>query len=400
MSKYHVLLDECYYILFKFAFIVYKAMKKYLLHFLLLIITILFSSCANKSAMLTKSGLNPANFETEMQGKKTHLYTLTNKTGMEVCITNLGGRIVSLMAPNQDRSKLYDVVQGFDKVEDYLKRNNCHGAIVGRFANRIKDGRLPINGDTLYLPPNENGNTSHGGISPWHNRVFTPIFIAKNKLVLSLFSPEGEGGFPGAVTLKVIYTLTEENELDISYIATTTKPTVINVTNHSFFNLTGKLGESCGEDSLQIFADRYLGVDDENVADGSLISLDDSPLDFRYLHSLNDCYESQDSFIVAKKGIDLCYDLNKKAEFALAAIFSDANTGIKMRISTDQPGLWIFTSNSDKVQDYGKGNIPYHQHSGVAFETQHFPDAPNHPEWDSTLLNPGDTLRTHTTYAF
>ena len=244
------------------------------------IAALMLSACNNKPAQeLTLSGLNPVNFQTEVNNAQTALYTLKNKAGMEVCITNFGGRIVSIMVPDKN-GKMQDVVLGFDSIADYINVPSDFGASIGRYANRINQGRFVLDGDTIQLPQNNFGHCLHGGPKGWQYQVYEANLIDPTTLELTLISPDGDANFPGNVTAKVTYQLTDDNAIDIKYSATTDKKTIINMTNHSYFNLDGDAARNEAH-LLTIDADYYTPVDSTFMTTGEIAPVEGTPMDFR-----------------------------------------------------------------------------------------------------------------------
>lgn len=234
---------------------------------------------SNEGIELTKSGLNPQNFVTEHNGKSTALYTLKNADGMEVCVTNFGGRIVSIMAPDKD-GVFKDVVLGFDSIADYIKYPSDFGAAIGRYANRINKGQFVLDGDTVKMPTNNFGHTLHGGPSGWQYQVYDVDQVSDSSITLVMHSPDLDNGFPGNVTAQVKYTLTADNAIDIAYSATTDKPTVINMTNHSYFNLNGNPDMPITNDTLMVNASAFTPVDSTYMTTGEIVQVKETPFDF------------------------------------------------------------------------------------------------------------------------
>jgi len=246
-------------------------------------IALAMSACGNKQSdsQLTASGLNPDDFVTDVNGKTTGLYTLTNDNGMEVCVTNFGGRLVSIMVPDRD-GKFHDVVLGFDSIADYLPQNNASdfGAAIGRYANRINQGRIVLDGDTVQLPRNNFGHCLHGGPTGWQYQVYDVTSVNDSSIVLTMHSPDGDNNFPGNVEATVTYTLTADNAIDIDYKATTDKKTVINMTNHSYFNLNGDPDSSIVDNILYVCADTFTPVDRTYMTTGEIVPVEGTPMDF------------------------------------------------------------------------------------------------------------------------
>lgn len=352
---------------------------------------------------LTASGLDPAAFRAEYKGAATALYTLSNYRGTEVCITNFGARVVSLMVPARDGA-FRDVVLGFDNVQDYFPENNSSdfGAVIGRYANRIAQGRIVVEGVEYQLPRNNFGHCLHGGPDGWQYRVFDVVEADRRHVKMSLVSPDGDSGFPGEVRASVVYTLTDDNKLDILYEATSDAPTVINMTNHSYFNLAGDpLNHSICQDSLSIEAAAYTPVDDTFMTTGEIASVEGTPMDFRSFHKIGDRID--EDFVQLRNGHG--YDHNwvlktRRNEYVNAAEVYCPESGISLRVYTNEPGIQVYCGNFLDGSVTGKGGVAYPRRSAICLETQHYPDTPNKPSWPSAVLKPGQTYRSHCVYAF
>lgn len=357
---------------------------------------------------LTKSGLNPSHFEANIRGKQTHLYTLTNKNGVEMCMTNLGGRIVSLMVPDRN-GKFHDVCLGYDNVAQYADNEHFgsdFGATIGRYANRINQGRITIDGKTIQLPQNNYGHCLHGGFTGWQYQVFDCKQTAPNTLEFTLLSPDGDNNFPGNLKTVVTYTLTDDNAIDIQYTATTDKKTVINMTNHAYWNLNGEPTRDAEDHLLYINADNFTPVDTTYMTDGTIVSVKGTPMDFRKMHALSQDINSQTyAPIKAARGFDFNWCLNtykngKGNDKKLAAALYSPKTGILMDIYTDEPGIQCYTGNFLDGSNTCKHGDRYPKHASICLETQHYPDSPNKPQWPSAYLSPGETYRSHCVYKF
>ena len=357
---------------------------------------------------LTKSGLNPSNFEANIRGKQTHLYTLTNKNGVEMCMTNLGGRIVSLMVPDRN-GKFHDVCLGYDNVAQYADNEHFgsdFGATIGRYANRINQGRITVDGKTIQLPQNNYGHCLHGGFTGWQYQVFDCKQTAPNTLEFTLLSPDGDNNFPGNLKTVVTYTLTDDNAIDIQYTATTDKKTVINMTNHAYWNLNGEPTRDAEDHHLYINADNFTPVDTTYMTDGTIVSVKGTPMDFRKMHALSQDINSQTyAPIKAARGFDFNWCLNtykngKGNDKKLAAALYSPKTGILMDIYTDEPGIQCYTGNFLDGSNTCKHGDRYPKHASICLETQHYPDSPNKPQWPSAYLSPGETYRSHCIYKF
>ena len=350
---------------------------------------------------LTDSGLNPKKFEAELEGGKTALYTLRNGRGVEVCITNFGARIVSLRVPDRD-GNFRDVVLGFDNIQDYINVPSDFGATIGRYANRIGGGRFELDGVEYDLPKNNYGHCLHGGPNGWQYGVFEASDIKDNSIKLTLVSPDGDAGFPGKVVASVKYTLTGDNRIIMEYTATTDAPTVINMTNHSYFNLAGDpANHSIEDDCLWIRSDYFTPVDDTFMTSGEIRRVDGTPMDFRHVTRIGDQINEDYDQLINGKGIDHNWVLDNSGLLTIrsAQVYSPAS-GIVLDVYTDQPGIQVYCGNFLDGTVKGKGGIAYPFRSAICMETQHYPDSPNKPDWPSVVLRPGERYRTVTIFAF
>ena len=353
----------------------------------------------------TQSGLLRSHFQTEHAGMPTDLYTLTNQQGMEVCFTNFGGRIVSIMVPDKD-GQLLDICLGHDSIADYIRYGyqGCNfGALIGRYGNRIKEGRFTLDGVEYQLPRNNDGNCLHGGGEvAFHNRVWQAQPINNNSIAFCTVSEDGEDGFPGTLRVKVTYTLTDENTIRIDYEATTDKPTIINLTNHCYFCLSGDPSRDVMDEILYLNAEAYTPVDGNVAVTGEVARVENTPFDFRTPtrigERINDTTHQQ---IINGRGYDHNWILATDGDLnAVAGVLYDPTTGIEMSIHTDQPGVQFYAGNFLDGSFMGKSGVAYPRRSGLCFETQHFPDSPNQPSFPSTTLRPGETYATTTIYKF
>lgn len=366
---------------------------------------IMLAACGgNQNANnLTKSGIDPTKFIAEYDGKPTALYTLQNENGMEACITNFGGRIVSLMVPDRD-GNFHDVVLGFDSIAAYFHENNQtdFSAAIGRYANRINKGRFVINGDTVKLPTNNFGHCLHGGPTGWQYKVYDAKQPDDTTVVLTLQSPDGDNGFPGNVTAQVTYKLTADNRLDISYEAVTDKSTVINMTNHAYFNLNGDPSQPITDNTLLVNASTYTPVDSTFMTTGEILPVADTPMDFTTPRVIGERIdETQFEQIKNGKGYDHNWVLDTKGDDSLiAARLQSPSTGIVLEVLTDEPGIQVYSGNFLDGTITGKNGKVYNQRAAICLETQHYPDSPNKPEWPSVELRPGNIYKSHTVFAF
>ena len=363
----------------------------------------ILTACApQQKENLTLSGLNPAKFETLVDGNKAvKLYTLKNAAGMEVCITNFGGRLVSIMVPDKD-GKMTDVLLGFDNVSDYQNVSNDFGASIGRYANRINQGKITIDGVEYQLPQNNYGHCLHGGPDGWQYKVYEAKQLNDNHLELVLNSPDGDSNFPGNVVAKVIYTLTEDNAVDIKYEATTDKKTVINMTNHAYFNLNGDPSVNSMNQILYIASDSITPVDSTFMTTGEMMAVAGTPFDFNTPKAIEqDVTNFDNEQIKFGKGFDHNWVLNTKGDInKLAARLTSPITGITLEVYTNEPGVQVYTGNFLDGTVTGKKGIVYPQRASVCLETQHYPDTPNKAHWPSAVLEPGQTYRSQCIYKF
>lgn len=366
---------------------------------------LVMSACGRKGEpQLTLSGLDPENFNAEVDGKPTALYTLKNASGMEVCITNYGGRIVSVMVPDRD-GVMRDVVLGFDSVQAYFPQNNAtdFGAAIGRYANRIGHGIIVVDGDTVQLPVNNFGHTLHGGPMGWQYKVYEVKESNDSTLVLAMDSPDGDNGFPGNVKAEVTYRLTPDNSIDISYTATTDKKTPVNLTNHSYFNLNGDPSRDILDNCIYINADSITPVDSTFMTTGVIAPVEGTAMDFRSRHAIGDGYGDSiaDQQVIYGKGYDHNWVLNTAGDInAVATEMYSPETGITLTVYTDEPGIQFYAGNFLDGTVTGKNAVTYVRNSGVALETQHYPDTPNKPQWPSAWLEPGQVYSSHCIYKF
>ena len=364
---------------------------------------ILAVGCAKKESGLTKSGLDPQDFVNEYNGQPTALYTLTNANGMEVCITNFGGRIVSIMVPDKDGA-FRDVVLGFDKVSDYFPENNASdfGAAIGRYANRIAGGSFEIDGTVYNLPKNDSENTLHGGPTGWQYQVYEVVEADASHIKILRDSPDGDNGFPGHVKAYVTYTLTDQNAIDIYYEATTDKPTVINMTNHSYFNLDGDPANNVLDDILYIKSSTTTPAGPGLIPTGEIVSLLGTPMDFNTPKRIGDDIEKRDfEQIDLGNGYDHNWILDTNGDITVPAVtLTSPKTGISLDVYTDEPGIQVYSGNFLDGSVTGKHGIVYNQRAGICLESQHYPDTPHNPDWPSVVLRPGEKYTSHCIFAF
>jgi aldose 1-epimerase len=382
------------------------------------------SSCSSpKEPVLTKSGLDPQKFVATINGKQTGLYTLTNANGMEVCFTNVGGRIVSIMVPDRN-GELKDVVLGFDNVLQYANMDangnvgmgdtpSDFGASIGRYANRIAQGKFTLDGTEYDLPKNNFGHCLHGGPTGWQYQVYDATYSEDStSITMSIVSPDGDNGFPGTVKASCTYTLTDENELVLTYSATTDKPTIINMTNHSYFNLSGDPNNKITEDSLIICSSQITPVDSTYMTTGEIRTIDaSSPFYFLpeksnpHMYLVGAQIDANDEQIKNGNGYDHNWVLlptpegTEKLDLP-ACILMSPKSGIVLVVKTTEPGVQCYSGNFLDGTAIGKKGIAYQQRTGICLETQKYPDTPNKPEWPSCVLRPGEEYSSVTIFKF
>lgn len=341
-------------------------------------------------------------FADTVNGLRTELIVLKNKNGMVVGITNFGARIVSILVPDRN-GKTTSVVVGFDSLENYVHaKAPYYGAIVGRYANRIANGELTINDQIYSLSKNNNGNTNHGGFIGFHNRVWAVVSKTKRFVMLSYLSKDLEEGFPGNVNVTVTYLLSKKNELSILYHGTTDKETVINLTNHAFFNLNGEGLSSITNHILKVEADAFTPINDKVLPTGKIKNVTNTVFDFRQAKAIATDINSSDEQLVLAGGYDHNFVLRKQPgkTTPLAATITSPVSGITLKVFTDQPGLQFFSGNFFKGLDTGRTGKPIVYRSAFCLEPQHFPDAPHHANFPSTILTPGQSFNSISRYRF
>lgn len=365
-----------------------------------LILALFFSACSTRDGDSTT--MKKA-YGTLPDGSTAFLYTLKNKNGMEAAITNYGGIVVSLTAPDS-HGIMKDIVLGYDSLASYVENNPYFGALIGRYGNRIGKGRFRLNGVEHKLATNNGENHLHGGLKGFDKvlwEVREPEGQPGKSLVLRYQSKDGEEGYPGNLSVRVVYALSDSNELKIDYEATTDKPTVINLTHHSYFNLAGAgHGDILGHE-LQIMADTFTPVDGGLIPTGKLQPVKGTPMDFTLPMSIGSRIDAKDEQLQRGGGYDHNWVLSKPdGSFGLAARVSDPNSGRVMEVWTTEPGLQFYSGNFLDGSNIGKGGVSYKHRYGFCLETQHFPDSPNKPSFPSTVLEPGKTYSSSTLYRF
>lgn len=367
--------------------------------FVLILVTVAMLPCSMYAA---SPGIKARIFGKMPDGRIVHLYTLTNRRDMKVKITTYGARIVSIIVPDR-KGKMGDVVEGFDNLAGYLGNDPYFGATIGRFANRIAYGRFTLNGVKYQLPINDPPNSLHGGAKGFDKRVWKGHEVSQNPPSLSLtyVSPNGQEGYPGTLHVKVTYTLTKHNALKMQYIATTNKDTVINLTNHSYFNLAGAGNGNVLKQEMMVNANYFTPFNANRIPTGKIRSVANTPFDFRKLTPIGKRINENNRQLKIFDGYSVNFILNRKHPgLVLAAKAVDPGSGRELRVYTTQPALQFYTGNMLTGSIHGKGGKVYGFRSAFVLETQHYPDSPNHPNFPSTELKPGQVYRETTVYKF
>lgn len=366
----------------------------------------LLTACAEKA----KPVLNKTDFQSEFTGKKTDLYMLKNKNGVEVWVTNFGARIVAVMVPDRD-GKMQDAVIGFSNIKDYTTLASDFGSSVGRYANRINQGQITIDSVTYQLPQNNFGHCLHGGctLTPepmgWQNLVYDAQLLSDTSIRLTMDSPDGEAGFPGHVIATATYTLTDDNSIDIVWEATTDKKTVINMTNHSYFNLNGDHSIPITNHLLTINADNFTPCDSTYMTTGEILPVAGTPMDFTAPKAIGQDIDNFD-YVQLKNGngYDHNWVLNTAGDDTkCAAKLYSPITGIFVEVYTNEPGIQFYSGNFLDGTGIDKQGNKMEQRTGCCLETQKFPDTPNKsnlPGWPNATLEPGQKYYSHCIYKF
>jgi len=366
----------------------------------LLILVAFFAACSGTTENEIDMPYSKADFEGIIDGKTTRMFKMENKNGMVVTLTNYGAKIISVYVPDKNGT-FNDVLLGFNSIEDYQRYGASHGAVVGPFANRIANAQFTIGEETYQLPVNNGDACLHSGPDSWYRKVWN---YEKNGNVatFSLESPDGEFGFPGNKTVKVTYTLTDDNELKLDYEVSTDKACHINVTNHSYFNLKGEGNGKILDHVLVINADKSTPVVDESmIPTGEIADIKGTPLDFTSPHTIGERIDADYPQLNYGAGYDFNYVINKQPdELAFAASAFEPESGRYMEVFTTEPGVQLYTGNHLQGTEIGNSGVAYTKRTGFCLETQHFPDSPNQPDFPSTLLQPGEVFKSTTIYKF
>ena len=373
----------------------------------------MFAACSGGGQVdTTVSGLDPAKFDSTINGKKTALFTLKNENGMEVCITNYGARVVSLVVPDKNNQPT-DVVLGFDNLAQYADTLNSpsdYGSSVGRYANRINQGKITVDGVEYQLTQNDGKHCLHGGgATGWMHKVYDAEQIGDSILKLSLTSPDGDNGFPGEVKVTTTYKVTADNMLDIIFEGETDKETIINMTNHNYYNLNGDLSKVGTDMILYVNADNFTPSDSTYMTTGEIVSVEGTPMDFRTPHAIADSINSDYQPVKNATGYDHNWCLNtykdgKGDDTEVCASLYSPTTGIFMEMYTNEPGVQVYTANFQGVgrdaEILRKHGVKYPKHVSVCLESQKYPDSPNKPEWVQPTLKQGEKYYSRAAYKF
>jgi aldose 1-epimerase len=347
--------------------------------------------------------ITQTSYGTTEDGKPVDLFTLVNDNGVEMKVINYGGIITELKVPDKN-GKFEDVVLGFDNLEGYVKSSPYFGALVGRYGNRIAKGKFTLDGEEYSLVQNNMGNHLHGGTKGFDKVVWKaePSETTEGpQLKLSYLSPDMEEGYPGNLQVEVIYTLTNDDAIRIDYKATTDKKTVINLTNHSYFNLTGNPDTTILTHELMLNADQFVPVDETLIPTGELAPVEGTPMDFTEPTAIGARIGEDYEQLKLGLGYDHCWVVNGEAgTLRQAATVYEPNSGRFMEVLTTEPAVQFYSGNFLDGSFAGKGGVVYQQRSGLCLETEHYPDSPNQPDFPSAELNPGDTYQTTTVYKF
>lgn len=391
-------------------------MKNHILSGLMLFgLAILMTSCGSDSTTDSTTEEEPAATELKppsisfqragnVEGRDTRLYTLKNGHGLEVEIANFGGIITSIKAPDKN-GKFEEITLGFDTLHHYVTQNPYFGALIGRYGNRIAKGQFTLDGQTYNLAKNNMGNHLHGGDKGFDKVVWRSKIIEENDqpaLLLEYTSADGEEGYPGRLDVKVKYSLNQSNELLMDYTATTDKPTVVNLTNHAYFNLAGNAKTDILGHVLTLNANRYVPVDETLIPTGELLPVDGTPFDFTKPVPIGARIDADDEQIKLGGGYDHCWVLNRRRgdDLTLAARVREPNSGRILEVHTTEPGVQFYSGNFLDGTLTGIGGAVYKKRYGFCLETEHFPDSPNQPDFPSVVLRPGETYHTQTIYKF
>lgn len=372
-------------------------MNKHLIYIIGLLLTLATHVSAQH---ITLSGLNPERFVSTIDGKHTALYTLNNGHGVEACITNYGARLVSLMQPNWN-GRMEDVVLGFDNIYDYHSQKQNYGATVGRYIGRIQHHAFRIDGQQYELQDTGKGVISHGGNPGFADRVWDVVTQTSQQLTLRYVSPDGENGFPGELTTTLTYTLRDDGALELDYQATTTHATHVNLSNHTFFNISGNPERSVEAQHLWLDSKQIAAYDKDKNVTGKFLKVGGTPFDFRKPRQIGERINQPDEQLAITDGFDHAFSLRHAGHLNKpAAILFDAQSGRALTVYTTEPALQVYTANGLKGTHVGKQSVRYQRRCAVCLETLHYADSPNRPNFPSTLLRPGQIYHSKTVFVF
>lgn len=376
--------------------------------YLILLLTVTLFQCqgnqdnSKNMESMPEATVSSAPYGKTADGREVEEYTLTNVAGMEIKVITYGGIITSWTAP--DKEGTYEnIVLAYDNLEQYIVSNPYFGAIIGRYGNRIGKGQFSLNGETVQLETNDGPNHLHGGLKGFDKVVWEAAGeVASGEAVLSLgyISPDGEGGYPGTLTTKVVYRLTNDNELVVTFEASTDKTTVVNLTQHSYFNLSGDFSQTVLDHELQINADQFVPVDETLIPTGKLAAVEGTPFDFRSAKTIGQDIEVEDEQMTRGKGYDHCWVLNEQGTYRKVARVVHPESGRQLEIFTDEPGIQFYGGNFLDGTLPMPGGGTYGYRTGFCLETQHYPDSPNQPEFPSVVLESGETYTSKTSFKF
>lgn len=368
---------------------------------IILVLTVVLSSCTQKKFFTEEvKNIKQVNYQKTIGGEKTDLFTLRGENGIAMKVTNYGARIVAVCVPDKNGNPV-DVVCGYNSLDEYVNNTDVYfGAIIGRYGNRIAKGQFSVEGIEYRLEQNDGVNALHGGSNGFHRRVWKANQVADNKIDFEYVSIDGDAGYPGTLTIKMSYELTSDNAIDISYSATTDKTTVLNLTNHSYFNLSGEGSSTNADHVVKINANYITAVDSTLIPTGELMPVEGTPFNFTSSATIAEKLVDDHPQLSLGGGFDHNYVVNIKGDLNTAAEVYSPTTGIKMEVITDQPGIQFYGGNFLDGSLVGKSGKPYQYRSAFCLETQCFPDSPNNPSFPSTQLKPGKEYRHTCIYKF
>ncbi|MCE7058184.1 galactose mutarotase [Algoriphagus sp. AGSA1] len=362
---------------------------------------ILLYSCDNKPKQETEEPAQEQVFGKTYQNKNVETYEIKNANGIKMKVTNFGARVTHLWVPDKDGNPV-DVVLGFETLDEYLKSSEKYfGAAIGRYGNRIANGKFTLDGEEYTLPQNNNGQTLHGGPGGMDYVIWDVEKSGENALIFTYTSPDGEEGFPGELKVKMVYSLTDDNEFKVTYEAETDKATPVNLTHHSFFNLSGAGNGNVLDHTLKLNASNYTPVNDVLIPTGKIESVKGTPFDFTTATQIGERIDQENEQLKFGGGYDHNWVLDKSgSELTQAAVISSPQTGIEMEVWTTEPAIQFYSGNFLDGTIKGKGSKVYELRSAFCLETQHYPDSPNQPNFPSTILEPGDKYEQTCIYKF